>query len=51
MVLTIKSFNNENEKNVICGNVAMILGEYDKAEDFYYKSTRPLNALDMRCDI
>lgn len=51
MVLTIKSFSNENEKKVICGNVAMILGNYDSAQDFYMKSTRQLNALDMRCDI
>ena len=29
----------------------MILGKYDIAHEYYLKSSEPLNALDMRCDI
>lgn len=29
----------------------MVLGHYDLAQEFYLKSSGPLNALDMRCDI
>jgi WD repeat-containing protein 19 len=51
MVLTIQSFIHENEKNLLIGNIAMVLGKYDIAQEYYLKSTEPLNALDMRCDI
>ena len=29
----------------------MILGKYDIAQEYYLKSSEPLNALEMRCDI
>lgn len=29
----------------------MVLGKYDIAQEYYLKSSEPLNALDMRCDI
>jgi WD repeat-containing protein 19 len=32
MVLTIQGFKEESEKNILLGNVAMILGEYDLAQ-------------------
>ena len=51
MVLTIQSLLHENEKNLLIGHVAMMLGKYDLAQEFYIKSSEPLNALDMRCDI
>ncbi len=31
MVLTLQSFQHENEKNLLFGNIAMILGHYDLA--------------------
>jgi hypothetical protein len=33
--MTIKSFIDQTERNLVFGNVAMILGEYDLAQDFY----------------
>jgi len=41
----------ENERYVIYANVALILGEYDLAQDLYLKSSQPICALEMRCDI
>ena len=29
----------------------MVLGKFDLAQEYYLKSSEPLNALDMRCDI
>lgn len=29
----------------------MVLGKYDIAQEYFLKSSEPLNALDMRCDI
>jgi len=51
MVLTIESFKHESETNVLLGNIAMIFGLYDQAQDFFLKSSKPLLALDMRSDI
>ena len=51
MVLTIQSFSDEGEKNILLGNVAMILGEYDLAQELFLKSSKPILALNMRCDI
>ena len=51
MVLTIEPLLHQNEKNLLIGHVGMILGKYDFAQESYLKSSEPLNALDMRCDI
>ena len=51
MVLTIDSFKHETETNILLGNVAMIFGMYDLAQEFFLKSSKPLLALDLRCDI
>ena len=51
MVMTIQSFLDQSEKSLVFGNVAMILGQYDLAQDFFLKSSNPLAALEMRSDI
>ena len=51
VVLTIESFKHENETNILLGNVAMIFGQYDIAQEYFLKSSKPLLALDLRCDI
>ncbi|EGR31945.1 WD repeat protein [Ichthyophthirius multifiliis] len=51
MVMTIQSFLHVNEKNIIFGNVAMVLGMYDLAQELYLKSSQPIFALEMRSDI
>ncbi|KRX03337.1 hypothetical protein PPERSA_05695 [Pseudocohnilembus persalinus] len=51
MVMTIQSFYHENEKNIIFANIAMILGQYDLAQELFIKSSMPINAVEMRSDI
>lgn len=51
MVLTIEPLLHENERDLLIGHIAMVLGKYDLAQEYYLKSSEPLNALDMRCDI
>jgi WD repeat-containing protein 19 len=51
MVLTIQPLIHENERDLLIGHIAMVLGKYDIAQEYYLKSSEPLNALDMRCDI
>lgn len=38
-VMTIQSFQHLNEKNIIYGNIAMILGQYELAQELFLKST------------
>ena len=51
MVLTLEPLQHENEKDLLIGHIAMMLGKYELAQEHYLKSSEPLNALDMRCDI
>jgi len=37
--MTIQSFQHLNEKNIIYGNIAMILGQYELAQELFLKST------------
>lgn len=51
MVYAIKSMKHESEKQVLLGNVALILHQHDLAQDLYIKSSQPKLALEMRCDL
>ena len=51
MCLFIDSFKHESETNILYGNIAMIFGQYDQAQEFFLKSNKPILALEMRCDI
>jgi WD repeat-containing protein 19 len=51
MVMTIMSFKEEKEKALLFAYVAMILGQYDLAEEFFLKSSNPKGALELRSDI
>lgn len=39
MVLTLEPLLHENEKDLLIGHVAMILGKYDLAQEYYLKSS------------
>lgn len=39
MVLTLQPLMHENEKDLLVGHVAMILGKYDLAQEYYLKSS------------
>jgi WD repeat-containing protein 19 len=39
MVLTLEPLLHENERDLLIGHVAMILGKYDLAQEYYLKSS------------
>lgn len=49
--MAIQQFAAVTERSMIYGHIAMMLGKYDMAQDFFLSSSRPQLALDMRCDI
>ncbi|CAG9314821.1 unnamed protein product [Blepharisma stoltei] len=51
MVYAIKNMKHESEKQILLGNVALILHQHDLAQDLYMKSSQPKLALEMRCDL
>ena len=50
-VLAIQSFSKVQEKKIIYGNIAAMLGKYDLAQQLFLESSQPTLALDMRVDI
>eukprot|EP00357_Protocruzia_adherens_P031508 CAMPEP_0115034576 /NCGR_PEP_ID=MMETSP0216-20121206/40747_1 /TAXON_ID=223996 /ORGANISM="Protocruzia adherens, Strain Boccale" /LENGTH=1399 /DNA_ID=CAMNT_0002413515 /DNA_START=36 /DNA_END=4235 /DNA_ORIENTATION=- len=51
MVMAIQAFKHETEKMILMGYVAAILHHHDMAQDFFLKSSKPMLALEMRCDL
>jgi WD repeat-containing protein 19 len=51
MVYSIESFKLETEKNILLGHVACIFGQYDLAQECFLKSSNPILALELRCDL
>lgn len=39
MVLTIQPLIHENERDLLIGHIAMVLGKYDIAQEYYLKSS------------
>jgi WD repeat-containing protein 19 len=51
LALTVEKLKNEHEKNILLGHIATILGEENKAQDFFRNSSNPSLAVDLRCDL
>ncbi|OMJ78816.1 hypothetical protein SteCoe_21300 [Stentor coeruleus] len=51
MVYSIRAIKEESEKNILLGYVAMILHQHDLAQELFLKSSQPILALEMRCDL
>uniref|UniRef100_A0A1A7WGZ7 WD repeat-containing protein 19 n=1 Tax=Iconisemion striatum TaxID=60296 RepID=A0A1A7WGZ7_9TELE len=51
MVLSLQSIQGIEDKNLLAGNLAMFLEEYDQAQDLYLSSSCPITALEMRRDL
>lgn len=49
--MMLNSIKNETEKSLLFANVAMILGQPDKAQELFLKSSYPMGALELRSDI
>lgn len=39
MVLTIQPLIHENERDLLIGHIAMVLGKYEIAQEYYLKSS------------
>ncbi len=51
LVLTVEKLREENEKKILLGHIASILGEENKAQDLFTDSSKPEYALDLRIDL
>lgn len=51
MVWTLESLQGIEDRNLLCGHIAMALGEFDLAQELYLASSSPLEALEMRRDL
>lgn len=51
MVWSLQNILECEDKNALCGHISMFLGHFDKAEEWYLKSSEPESALNMRRDL
>ncbi|GFN82173.1 WD repeat-containing protein 19-like [Plakobranchus ocellatus] len=51
MVSSLQQIKNTEDKNQLCGYIAMFLGEFNLAQDLFLASQYPLAALEMRRDL
>ncbi|BFZ14509.1 hypothetical protein BsWGS_17548 [Bradybaena similaris] len=51
MVSSLKQIKGTEDKNLLCGFIAMFLGEFNMAQDLFLASQNPLAALEMRRDL
>lgn len=51
LVMSLINLNDIDDIKLLSGYVAMFVNEYDKAEEWFLKSSRPTAALDMRRDL
>ena len=51
LALTVEQLRRENEKKVLLGHIAAILGEEDLAQELFLESSQPEKALDLRIDL
>jgi len=51
LVLTVEKLREDNEKKILLGHIASILGEEAKAQDLFTDSSKPEYALDLRIDL
>lgn len=51
MVTSLHQLRNLEDRNLLSGNIAMFLGEFNLAQDLFLASGKPLAALEMRRDL
>ena len=51
LALTVEQLKRENEKKILLGHIAAILGEEDLAQELFLESSQPEKALDLRIDL
>ena len=51
MVWSLKEIKDIEDKKLLSGHVAMILGDFNLAQNLYLQSSAPVEALNMRRDL
>ena len=51
MVWSLKEIKDIEDKKLLSGHVAMILGDFNLAQNLYLQSSSPVEALNMRRDL
>lgn len=51
VVLCLEKIRHIKEKNILLGHVSMMAGNFDVAQNFFARSSRPILALEMRRDL
>jgi len=51
MVMALLQSQNVEDKFALAGNIALLFGDYARAQELYLASSRPICALDMRKDL
>lgn len=49
MVWSLEKILDVEERKLLLGHIALILGQYEKAEEYFLASSEPIHALDVRC--
>lgn len=50
-VWSLQKLENVDELAILCGHVSTLLGDYDKSEKFFLRSSQPVEALNLRRDL
>jgi WD repeat-containing protein 19 len=51
MVLGLERVSHVEDKNLLAGNIALLFGDYQTAQDLFLSSSRPVAALEMQRDL
>ncbi len=51
MVMALEELMQMEDKNLLAGNIAMLFCDYQRAQDLFLASSRPIAALEMRRDL
>lgn len=50
-VSSLREIMDVEDRKVLCGYMALFLGEFDRAQSWFLNSSKPTAALEMRCDL
>lgn len=51
MVTSLQDVMDIEDHKLLCGYMALFLGEFDSAQSWFLNSSKPTAALEMRCDL
>ena len=51
MVMALENYQHIEDRYLLAGNISLLFGDYQRAQELFLASTRPVAALDMRRDL